>query len=83
MPRASTRPEIMLALSQSATARALGIRPERVRDAIDAGELIVRQLGAKRRIAVFGEGGIQKWFESWPRHNERSPNECFHVERRF
>jgi hypothetical protein len=66
MPRNTTRPEIMLALSQSATARALGIRPERVRDALDAGQLVARQLGAKIRIPVFGERGIQAWFDSWP-----------------
>jgi hypothetical protein len=66
MPSNQPRPEIMLALSQSATARALGIRPERVRDALDAGELVARRLGGKIRIPVFGERGIQAWFDRWP-----------------
>ena len=64
MPRNSTRPEIMLALSPSATARALGIRYERVSAAIDAGLLTVRMCGEKQRIAV---QEIQNWFQSWPR----------------
>jgi hypothetical protein len=67
MPRATSANVILLALSPIQTARALGIRPERVNEAIDAGHLIVRQLGTKRRIAVFGPDGIQEWFLSWPR----------------
>jgi hypothetical protein len=66
VPRNTTLPEYILALSPSATARALGIHPERVAAAIDAGDLIVRQCGTKRRIAIFGKDGIQAWFESWP-----------------
>ena len=66
MPRNTTMPEAILALSPSAAARALGIRPERVTEAIDQGQLTVRQLGVRKRIAVFGPGGIQEWFESWP-----------------
>jgi hypothetical protein len=73
MPRNTTAPVIHLALSPSATARALGIRDERVSEAIDAGHLIVRQLGTKRRIAVFGPGGIQEWFLSWPRAARKVP----------
>jgi hypothetical protein len=70
MPRNTTRPEIMLALSPSATARALGIKIERVNAAIDAGDLIVRRLGAKRKIAVWQ---IQSWFESWPLAKRKVP----------
>jgi hypothetical protein len=69
---AYVRPEITLALSLSATARALGIRLERVQQAILEGKLIVRTCGRKQRIAVFGEGGIQEWFQSWPRKVPRS-----------
>lgn len=64
MPRNSTKPEIMLALSPSATARALGIRYDRVAEAISLGALTVRVLGGKQRISV---EEIQKWFQSWPR----------------
>jgi hypothetical protein len=74
MPRTPTRPvEIMLALSPQDTARSLGIRAEKVRDAIRDRKLIVRKLGMKRRIAVFGDGGIQQWFQSWP---EVTQKEC-------
>lgn len=67
MPRNLTPPEALLALSPSATARALGIRPERVQEAIDAGHLVSRQIGVRRRIMVFGEFGIQHWVENhWP-----------------
>jgi hypothetical protein len=66
MPRNTTMPEAILALSPSATARALGIHPRHMTDAIDQGLLIVRQIGTARRIAVFGKGGVQEWFSSWP-----------------
>jgi hypothetical protein len=65
MPRNTTKPEIILGLSISATARSFGIRPERVNDALDAGLLEMRQLGAKKRIPVFGPRGIVEWFNSW------------------
>jgi hypothetical protein len=64
MPRNSTRPEAVLALSPTATARALGIRYDRVAAAILAGALTVRVCGGKQRIAV---REIEKWFLSWPR----------------
>jgi helix-turn-helix protein len=63
MPRNTTTPEAILALSPSATARALGVRAERVQEAIDAGHLVVRQIGVKRRIAV---SDIMTWFSTWP-----------------
>jgi hypothetical protein len=62
MPRNTTMPEAILALSPSAAARALGIRPERVTDAIDAGHLTVRQLGVRKRIAV---PEIMAWYSTW------------------
>jgi hypothetical protein len=69
MPRASTPPEIVLALSPSATARALGVNYERViLPAIDAGLLTVRMCGPKRRISV---ANIQAWFETWPQATKR------------
>jgi hypothetical protein len=66
MARQTKNPIVILALSPAATATALDITPERVREAIASGALIVRCIGPKRRIAVFGEGGIHAWFESWP-----------------
>ena len=66
MPRNTTRPEIMLALSRTATARALGIKIERVNEALDQGLLVERRCGAKVRIPIFGERGVQAWFDSWP-----------------
>jgi hypothetical protein len=73
MPR-KISPSDVLALSPAQTAAALGIRPERVADAIRSGELVVRTIGPKRRIAVHGAGGIQAWFESWPVATERKTN---------
>ena len=76
MPR-KTRPdqiEILLAMSPSMAARCLGIHPRHVTDATDQGLLIVRQIGTTRRIAVFGKGGIQEWFESWPVAKRKVPN---------
>jgi hypothetical protein len=70
MPRNTTRPEIMLALSPTDTARALGIRLERVREAIRDRKLIVRKLGMKHRISV---RDIEQWFQSWP---EVTQKEC-------
>jgi hypothetical protein len=78
MPRNSTRPEAILALSPSATARALGIRSERVADALDQGLLVARQSGVRKRIAVFGKGGIQEWFESWPVTRRKVPHGRLH-----
>ena len=66
MPRNSTRPEIILALSQAAAARALNIRPEKIRDALDRGELVARRLDGKVRIPCFGPEGLYEWFERWP-----------------
>jgi hypothetical protein len=65
MPRRTT-PTVLLALNPAEAARAFGLLVRRVYAAIDSGELIVRQLGTQRRIAVFGDGGLQQWFESWP-----------------
>ncbi len=65
MPR-KVIPSEVLALSPAQTAASLGIRPERVAEAIRAGDLVVRMIGPKRRISVNGAGGIQAWFETWP-----------------
>jgi hypothetical protein len=67
MPRTTKNPQVFLALSPAAVATALGIRPDEVADAINDGKLIVRRMGIKRRVAVFGTGGVQQWFESWPK----------------
>jgi len=71
VPRTTTLPIVKLLLSPSQTAIACGVSAERVRDGINSGTLTVRKLGMKHRIAVFGDGGIQKWFESWPEVEKR------------
>jgi hypothetical protein len=72
----SKNPVLILALSPDAAANSLGIRPEKVAQAIDSGALIVRTCGVKRRIAVFGTGGIQEWFESWPQAKRKRSSPC-------
>ncbi len=71
MPRKSI-PEIYLALSPRQAASALGISYPRVAAAIAEGSLVVRAMGPKRRIAVFGEAGIQEWFLSWPQAKRKT-----------
>jgi hypothetical protein len=68
LPRNTTKPEYVLGMTAMATARALGIRPERVAEALDAGHLVARQLNGRGKaiIPVFGPHGVQAWFESWP-----------------
>lgn len=56
----------MLALGKSAAARALGVKLQRINEAIDAGQLVARQLGKQIRVPVFGPQGLQQWFETWP-----------------
>jgi hypothetical protein len=74
MPRHQKNPLVFLALSPAATATALGVNYGRViAPAIASGALIVRQCGAKRRIAVFGDGGIQQYFESLPQKKMSKP----------
>lgn len=58
--------EGFLALSPAATARACGLHGRVVAEGILTGALIVRQIGAKRRILVGGEGGIDQWLRSFP-----------------
>ncbi|WP_079599713.1 hypothetical protein [Bradyrhizobium erythrophlei] len=60
-----------MALSISASARALGIRSEHIQAALENGDLVCRSLGPRRRIAVFGEGGLQEWFLTWPRYTKK------------
>jgi hypothetical protein len=68
MPRNTTKPEYVLAMTASATARALGIRPERVAEALDAGHLVARQLNGRGKalIPIGGPQGTEAWFLSWP-----------------
>jgi hypothetical protein len=54
MPRNSTRPEYILAMSQAGVARALGIRPERVAEAIDAGHLVAHHIAPTDGLNDFG-----------------------------
>jgi len=73
MPR-NSQPMIMLALSPSATARALGVNYERaILPAIASGALgPVYSLGAKHRLLV---SDIERWVRSWPQQSKpkRSP----------
>jgi hypothetical protein len=71
---ANASPKVILALGQAAAARALGIRVERIRDALDSGALVCRQLGNKHRIPVFGPLGLQEWFDSWPLAERKQRN---------
>ena len=71
MPRNTTAPEITLALPRIGAARALGIRIERINEAVDAGHLVVRMCGPKARIPVFGKCGLQEWFNRWPQQVKR------------
>jgi hypothetical protein len=59
-------PKILLALAPNQIAEGLQISRRHVAKAIADGSLTVRCIGTKRRVAVFGEGGIQNWVESWP-----------------
>lgn len=65
MPRRVST-EIMLALSPTEAARALGIRVERINQAVRDRKLIVRRIGVRHKIAVGGPGGLQEWFSSLP-----------------
>jgi hypothetical protein len=59
-------PKIILALSPNQIAESLSISRRVVAKAASDGTLVVRCSGTKRRVAIFGEGGIQNWVESWP-----------------
>ena len=69
MPRNSSKPEIVLCLSVSGAARAMGLRAEHIREAILMGHLDCRSHDpSRRRVPVFGPGGLQEWFATWPRY---------------
>jgi hypothetical protein len=70
MPRVSTRPTILLALSPNATATALGIRPEEAQRAIRDGLLPVYRMGVKSKILT---ADIETWVRSWPKPMKRGP----------
>ena len=65
MPRSNT-PTVKLCLTTSQAALSLNLRPEHIRQATLEGKIIARQFGARRLIAIGGEGGLQQWLESWP-----------------
>ena len=71
MPRNTTPPAIVLALSISASGRALGVRSEAIQQQLENGNLVCRSFGPRRRIPVFGPGGLQEWFNSWPRYTKK------------
>jgi hypothetical protein len=72
LPRASTRPKIVLALSKSGAAAALGVKLWRINDALDTGLLVARKVGNQIRIPVFGPQGLQEWFDTWPLSKRKS-----------
>jgi excisionase family DNA binding protein len=72
LPRNSTKPEIILALSISAAARALGVRYTFIANCLDEGKLVARKLGSKVRIPVFGDRGLQELFNSYPEFKRKS-----------
>jgi hypothetical protein len=63
MPRA-TEPPVLLALSSSQAALALGIGIERVYDALRTGELVAYQPSANRRKILVPD--LLAWARSWP-----------------
>ena len=72
MPRATTRPTIMLALSISATARTLSVPAHVVHHAVDEGRLELRQATPNlKRIPV---SSIQNFIQSWPLTERNVPN---------
>ena len=66
MPRNTTPAFIKLALSPRQASLALGIRVERINEAVREGKLIVRVIGIKHLIAIGGKGGLQEFLESQP-----------------
>lgn len=66
MPRATTRPIIMLCLSISATSRAMMVPVRYVHDWLLEGRLVSKQIGTMKRIPVAGPGGIQELIASLP-----------------
>jgi hypothetical protein len=76
MPRNSTPQEAVLALSPSSAARALGIRPERIQDAIDEGHLVVYQLGVRKRLLVGGLNGLEAWVQNHWKIAKRKVQKC-------
>ena len=70
MPRAIRQvPVVKLALSISASAIALGVKPSHIHDALESGELVCRLLpGGQKRIPVFGQFGLSEWFDRFPRY---------------
>ena len=71
MPRNTTPPKIVLALTASGASRAMSLPTRIINEAIDDGALVLRRVGCRRLIPVFGEGGLQEWFQTFPRVQRR------------
>ena len=65
MPKKATA-EVLLAMSPRGAAAALGIPYAAIQRELDLGNLVCRQYGQRKRIAVFGPKGLQAFYESWP-----------------
>jgi hypothetical protein len=68
MPRRIKNPVVYLALSPAATATALGIKAQRIYDAVDSGALPVYCIGPRRKILV---SDTERWVRSHERATKR------------
>jgi hypothetical protein len=75
MPRNTSKPTVLIAVTASGAARALSLPGTAgtalIREAILLGQLSCFQVGARKLIPVFsgehGEIGLQEWFLKFPR----------------
>jgi len=72
MPRNTTPPVIVLALSISGAMRALGVPRRVIHEALLEGRLLARSQGPRVRIPVFGAFGLQEFFNAWPRYTPKT-----------
>jgi excisionase family DNA binding protein len=64
MPRTSKTPLFPVAISPARAGEVLGVRLEKVHDAIREGALPCYQLGAKRRVLI---ADLVEWVRTWPK----------------
>ena len=70
MPRTSSRPTVLIAVTVSGACRALSLGPgelKRIRSAIELGDLECRQIGLRKLIPIGGPKGLEAWFATFPR----------------
>jgi len=80
MPRNSSKPTVLIAVTASGAVRALSLGSTTgaalIRDAITLGQLDCRQVGSKKLIPVFGPRGLQEWFSTFPRATMKGVPQC-------